>query len=609
METVVGRGYRFVAQVKVAETESESKAVNPAPIPAAEKPAEKPASRAVWPSLLALTIPGILLAVYLVSRGQPIAPMKLTPLTALPGSELSPTFSPDGGRVAFSWRSQDGSAQHIYVKRIGSDAPERLTSSGGSDSDPSWSPDGRRIAFLRESEQHEVALWAMTTEGGDERQVRVLARPNRFPPAWTPDGSGLVVADSSETGRPPSLVRVSLRTGEMLRITTAQPTGNGDWHAVYSPDGQRLAYERNMGSLVASSLYVARVNREGLPIGEPRPVDIHISDTLGLAWSADGRSLIAPSRSGLLRLPVAGGRAAFLPILDAAQVAVSRKLDRLVYSQVVTDTDVFRIGGPGHSEGPERLIASTRMDGAADYSPDGQRIVFVSERSGMSQIWVADREGKNARQVTGLPGGTAGTPRWSPDGRWIAFDAIEEGRARVLIVPDGGMARRITAGPWNDVRPSWSRNSEWVYFGSDRTEQWEIWKTRLAGGEPVQVTHEGGREAVEDSQGTFLYYTKDRNERGIWRMPCGGGREEKISAEGSQGTWAIGARGLYYVPEQNEIRLLELPGGRISPIASGGLDLHSHTGRLLAVAPGDRWILVTGLVRSDSDLTLVENFR
>jgi hypothetical protein len=178
-----------------------------------------------------------------------------------------------------------------------------------------------------------------------------------------------------------------------------------------------------------------------------------------------------------------------------------------------------------------------------------------------------------------------------------------------LIASEGGAPRRITAGTVNSVRPSWSRSGSWIYFGSNRSGVWEIWKTTTRGAAPVQVTRHGGREAFEDPQGEFVYYTKAPPLKGIWRVPAGGGEETSVTDDGSQGRWAVGGRGIYYLKRPDEVDFLGYSRRRPRPLPTPGLRFGDGVGSLLAAGLDDRWILVTALVRSESHLTLVQNFR
>jgi dipeptidyl aminopeptidase/acylaminoacyl peptidase len=203
-----------------------------------------------------------------------------------------------------------------------------------------------------------------------------------------------------------------------------------------------------------------------------------------------------------------------------------------------------------------------------------------------------------------------GSPRWSPDSRRIAFDSTAEGPTNIYVIaPEGGVPRRITFGGSSNVRPSWTHDGAWIYFGSNRSGAWEIWKTSPDGSPAIQVTHGGGREGVEDAEGKFLYYTKAAPAPGIWRVPVSGGPAELACDEGVQGRWEIGQRGLYYLNAQNELELRELPAGGRIVVPTSDLRMDRSSGGLLGLAPDDRWILVTNLVRSESDLFLVENFR
>src|SRR5262249_50716645 len=141
-----------------------------------------------------------------------------------------------------------------------------------------------------------------------------------------------------------------------------------------------------------------------------------------------------------------------------------------------------------------------------------------------------------------------GSPRWSPNGRQVAFDCRAEGHWDIYVVgTGGGNPRRLTVESASDVRPSWSHDGKWIYFGSDRSGEFQIWKIPAEGGQAVQVTKQGGYEAYESPDGQFLYYSKTSNNFGIWRRPVAGGEEMKALEQGHERAWAVLDQGIYFV--------------------------------------------------------------
>ena len=153
------------------------------------------------------------------------------------------------------------------------------------------------------------------------------------------------------------------------------------------------------------------------------------------------------------RLPIGGD--------NAAQPAVSSRGNRLAYVHRSADANIWQLKVPRSVRtvtSSTKLIATTRHEAGAQFSPDGKRIVFGSDRSGSSEIWVCDANGLNSYQLTTLGGHHAGTPRWwSPDNRRIAFDATRSGEnADIHVIDaDGGAPRRVTVEMSDDVVPSW----------------------------------------------------------------------------------------------------------------------------------------------------------
>lgn len=125
----------------------------------------------------------------------------------------------------------------------------------------------------------------------------------------------------------------------------------------------------------------------------------------------------------------------------------------------------------------------------------------------------------------------------------------------------------------------------------------------------VHVTHNGGREAFEDAKGQFLYFTKQPPVHGVWRFPVAGGEESPVTDQGSQGRWALGAHGIYYLKGETELERHAWSDRSTLSISTAGLQLATGTGGLLAIGPEERSLLVTASVRTESGLMMVERFR
>jgi hypothetical protein len=150
--------------------------------------------------------------------------------------------------------------------------------------------------------------------------------------------------------------------------------------------------------------------------------------------------------------------------------------------------------------------------------------------------------------MTSFEKGYAGTPRWSPDGKWIAFDYHPATQGQIyLIDSEGRNVHAVTSGNYENLVPGWSRDGTAVYFASNRTGSWEVWRRELASGREAQVTHHGGFAAFESYDAKTLYYSKFEG-GGIWSMPVGGGEEEQVTAAPHRGYWghfAVTDTGIY----------------------------------------------------------------
>src|SRR5262249_11051690 len=112
---------------------------------------------------------------------------------------------------------------------------------------------------------------------------------------------------------------------------------------------------------------------------------------------------------------------------------------------------------------------------------------------------------------------------WSPDGKWVAFDYHPGAHAQIYLVDSEGRNLHVlTSGNYENQVPSWSHDGKTVYFASDRTGDWQVWKHELSTGTETQITQHGGFAAFESYDARTLYYSKYRG-GGIWKIPCGRG--------------------------------------------------------------------------------------
>jgi dipeptidyl aminopeptidase/acylaminoacyl peptidase len=261
---------------------------------------------------------------------------------------------------------------------------------------------------------------------------------------------------------------------------------------------------------------------------------------------------------------------------------------------------------------------STRIEGSACFSPDGSRIAVASFRSGGQEIWVGGRDGSGLQQITKLDvtGVTLGA--WSPDGATIAFEATVTGNTDVYLVgADGGRLRRLTTEPSIDGVPSWSADGRWIYFVSTRAGVVpDIWRVSSEGGSPTRVTHNGGFQPQESSDGRYLYYLDGypggvTTDARLMRMPLAGGPEELVLEHLRPFLWAVTDSGIVFVTRESDFDTIDLyrfADRRVARVGRLGFRIPWFYTYMTASRDG-RWAVATNLMRFDADLMRIDNFR
>ena len=220
--------------------------------------------------------------------------------------------------------------------------------------------------------------------------------------SWSPDGKWIAYSDllAGKAGlEDVGIFFLSTDTLETRRLSNP-PNCFNTATPRFSHNGEYLAFWC-LRSVNDSGLYSVT-----LPSGEPRMIATMPDFPSGLTWSADDKRLISSAVSGeqgqLIDVTVADGSFRRLAFAGNSHLpTVSQRGDKLAYS--LTSSSIASIWRRDllHPESPAvQFVPSTRSQCDAQFSPDGKRVAFVSERSGVQGVWASGEDGSNLVQIS-----------------------------------------------------------------------------------------------------------------------------------------------------------------------------------------------------------------
>jgi len=409
-------------------------------------------------------------------------------LTTGHGLETHARFSPDGQWIAFT--GQYDGFDDVYVMPTAGGEPRRLTFHPGRDQVLDWHPDGAHVLF-RSSRQHpvgETEFFLVPVAGG---------LPARVPTdrgalaSYSPDGTRLAYNriprenrtwKRYEGGMAQDVWLADLPAGTFTRLTTWTGTDN---YPMWIGDRVYFASDREDGTV---NLWALDPDRP-----EAAPTRLTAFTDYDVKYPAAGPDAIVFQHEELLHLlDLATG--------EVRPVPIDLRSDRVTMRPELVSIEP-RSGSFGLAPGGERLLLEargelvdvpvaegrwrnlTRSAGSreknAAWSPDGERIAFVSDRTGDEQLYVMPAGGGTWRQLTDDVFGMILPPVWSPDGKWLLFG--DKFMRLNLVEAKSGKRTVIDQGEYDDAWERWgildyvwSPDSRWVAYTRNTGNMHEV---------------------------------------------------------------------------------------------------------------------------------------
>ena len=455
-----------------------------------------------------------------------------------------------------------------------------LTSYAGEQITPAFSPDGKQVAFAwwdgEKAQNHDI--YVKLVDAGTP--LRLTSSPrDEYAPAWSPDGRYIAfcrdVSDRSEIWMVPALGGVERKLGEVIK-GPAGPGGPG-CALSWSPDGKSIAIVDRTPPRGMSGIFLL-----SMASGEKRkltsPPDGYLGDFTPV-FSPDGRAV------------------AFF---------------RIVNDSGSGDLYVLPVAQGGPQGAPRRVTFDEHDITGLDWTEDGRNLVFSSNRSGRSSLWMISAAGGMPRRVpvtgentsalsvsrTGnrlayqrnvvqisiwrIPGpNSAGkgsppvkfitskqvdtSPKYSPDGRSILFHSTRSGDLEIWVCDsEGHNPVQLTSSGGGCTR--WSPDSRWIAFNVTKEGNEDLYVISVEGARVRRLTTEASNETRPSwsKDGRWLYFGSDRTGKfQIWKMPIQGGAAVQVTKRGGvEAIESADGKFVYYAK-------VDAPGIWRMPVAGG----------------------------------------
>ena len=382
-------------------------------------------------------------------------------------SYCCPAFSRDGNYVYYL-KEQANVPTVLYQLPVLGGVPQKIMEDV--DTVPEFSPDGKRMFFMRGRPQGTVEMTVANMDGSGEQVIgtcnitHFFVSYGRMQPAWSPDGETVVlgIPASDTDGNYRQMLAVRIKDGTATQISSKRwwALGQFSWLA----DGSGFVFTASDEGQGAP----LQIWHMSYPGGRLRRITNDLNDYRGVSLTADDTALVT------------------VPIDRVSSIWMA----------------------PNGETSRATQILQAKYDGinGVAFAPDG-RVVYTSRATGTPNLWIANSDGTNARQLTAQIARDV-WPTVTADGRYVIFTSDRAGTRNIWRIDiDGGNPTQLTRGP-RDENPSCSPDSQWVTYTSFDSGIQKLARVSIAGGDVTQLTDEVSAQPVISPDGKYIAFSK-----------------------------------------------------------------------------------------------------
>ncbi|HZS55756.1 MAG TPA: protein kinase, partial [Bryobacteraceae bacterium] len=537
---------------------------------------------------------------------------RLSPLATSGVFEGEPAWSPDGKNIAFT--GDAGHVREVFVRNLSAYTAAQVTHAPQDCSEPFWSPDGSRIFYLAADESGNTSLWSAGASGGAPQHLRSNVNAASVAP------NGTLAYLAPETGEGLSLwVAPDAQSAQGIRYS------NPNWshrsfskgYLSFSPDGKSIGLWLAAWS-GSSEFWVIPY-----PEGQPRRAFTFEDGIYPFHWMPDSRRIlfggILPQTVGsdLHIVDLSSGRIVAISktTRQALQPAISPDSKHIAFTVADKDFDLLQLSVTDPK--PKGLVTSSLNEFSPAWSPIGSQLGFVTDRTGIPQIWVKSvAEGWERPLVVAKDLGRSWISSFndlsfSADGQRLAFVASRAGtRSTYLFNYAGGPLVKLITPMYEEHAPSWSPDGNSLAFAMNKNGQWWLATASSSGNSSPSLLRE--LPSIHDVRWSPTGKVIACNTRDALFLisPDGAQMQTINNAQWITFDWQNdGSRLIGILRHADGSRLLasvEVPSGTLHEIATLDLPSVAEIGRLSISRDGQQ--IAVAVSKPRGDIWMLEGF-